>query len=60
MQIKKIFSGNFKILKPLILAKIDLVLNIPRVIKNRNSFSKSEFEVFKNLKETKIFWEPNK
>lgn len=60
MQIKKIIKGDFKIIKPFLLAKIDLIFNCSQIIKNRNTFSKSEFEAYKKLKEPKIFWEPNK
>ena len=60
MQFKKVLKGDFKVLKPLILAKIDLLINISQIIKNRNSFSKSEFEAYKKLSEPKIFWEPKK
>jgi len=58
MQFKKVLKGDFKVLKPLILAKIDLLINTSQIIKNRNSFSKSKFEAYKNLTEPKIFWEP--
>jgi glycosyltransferase involved in cell wall biosynthesis len=54
----KIIRGNFKIIKPLILAKFDLVSHFFTIFKNRRPFSKTEFQNYNKLKETKIYWKP--
>ena len=60
MQLKKVLKGNFKILKPLFLANIDLIKNFNRIKKNRNPFSEQEFKDYRRLKEPKIYWNPEK
>ena len=56
----KIFKGNFKIIKPLFLAILDLVLFIPKLIKHRNSLTLQEYIAFCELDEVKIYWQPEK
>ncbi|MNR65944.1 hypothetical protein D3C85_1892130 [compost metagenome] len=59
MQLKlKVFKGDFNALKALILAGFDLIGFIPNIIKNRNKFSDQEFSEFKQLENTKIYWQP--
>lgn len=59
MQLKnKILKGDLKIIKPLLLANLDLVLHLFKIIKSRNSFSKKEFQAYNKLKEAKIYWKP--
>lgn len=60
MQLKKVFKGNFKILKPLFLASIDLIKNFKTIKKNRNPLSEQEFADYRRLKEPKIYWNPEK
>ena len=60
MQLKKVLKGNFKILKPLFLANIDLIKNFNRIKKNRNPFSEQEFKEYRRLKEPKIYWNSEK
>jgi glycosyltransferase involved in cell wall biosynthesis len=54
----KVFKGNFIIIIPLFLAHIDLLLHIPKLIKNRNVFTKQEYEQYLKLNEAKIYWKP--
>lgn len=59
MQLKlKVFKGDFKALKALVLAGLDLIGFIPKIIKNRNRFSDHEFSEFQKLEDTKIYWQP--
>ena len=60
MQLKKVLKGNFKILKPLFLANIDLIKNFNRIKENRNPFSEQEFKEYRRLKEPKIYWSSEK
>ena len=61
MQFKtKIFKGDFKIVKPLFLAVLDLVLFIPKLIKHRNGLTSEEYKAFCELNEVKIYWKPEK
>lgn len=56
MQLKKVFKGDFKTLRALVLALLDLVWNIPRIIKNSNRLSPKEYNTYNKLPETKIYW----
>lgn len=61
MQFKiKVFQGDFKALKAIILALFDLVWNIPRIIKNSNRLTQNEYESYNQLPETKLYWQPEK
>ena len=54
----KVFKGDFKALKALILAFFDLVISIPKIIKNANRLSLQEFENYQNLEDTRLYWNP--
>lgn len=59
MQLKlKVFKGDFNALKAIVFAVLDLVWNIPRIIKNSNRLTKQEYEAYNTLPETKIYWQP--
>ena len=61
MQLKlKVFKGDFKALKALLLAMLDLLFSIPKIIKNANRLSIKEYHAYQKLQETKIYWEPGK
>ncbi|WP_310378292.1 glycosyltransferase [Flavobacterium sp.] len=60
MQFKKVFSGDFKTLQALILALLDLVLAIPKIVKSSNRLSQKEYAAYTKLPETKIYWQPEK
>jgi hypothetical protein len=47
-------------LKAIGLALLDLVWNIPKIIKNSNRLTKKEYERYNQLPETKIYWQPEK
>jgi glycosyltransferase involved in cell wall biosynthesis len=58
MQLKlKVFKGDFKALQVLILALLDLVLKIPKIIKNSNRLSSEEYEEYLKISDTKIYWQ---
>jgi glycosyltransferase involved in cell wall biosynthesis len=54
----KVFKGDFKVLKVIMLAFCDLLLSIPKIIKNANRLSVKEFKIYQQLEETKIYWRP--
>jgi len=57
MQLKlKVFQGDFKAMKSLLLALFDFMVNFSRALKNSNRFSIKEYKSFNNLKPTKIYW----
>lgn len=59
MQFKlKVFKGDFKALQAIVLALLDLVWNMPRILKNSNRLTKEEYEEYVGLPETKIYWQP--
>lgn len=59
MQLKlKVFQGDFKALKAIVLALLDLVWNMPRIIKNSKRLTKKQYEGYNQLSEAKIYWRP--
>ena len=61
MQFKlKVFRGDFKAFKAVVLALFDLIWNIPRIIKNSNRLTQKEYEEYNQLTETKLYWQPEK
>ncbi|OMQ09875.1 glycosyltransferase family 2 protein [[Flexibacter] sp. ATCC 35103] len=61
MQLKlKVFKGDFKALKALIYALFNLIVSIPKIIKNKNRFTDKEFDEFQKLDDTRIYWQPEK
>lgn len=61
MQFKlKVFQGDLKALQAILLAVLDLVWNMPRILKNSNRLTETEYEAYNQLPETKIYWQPEK
>jgi len=59
MQLRlKVFKGEFRALKALLLAKFDLFFNSRLIFKNRNRFNIKEWDEFTKLESTKIYWNP--
>ena len=59
MQFKlKVFKGDLKALQALFLALLDLVWNLPKILKNSNRLTQEEYDAFNNLAETKLYWQP--
>lgn len=59
MQFKlRVFKGDFKALKALFLATIDLILAFPKIIKNSNRLSVREYKTYQELEDTKLYWKP--
>ena len=55
MQFKKVIKGDFKVLKAIVMALLDLVWNTPKILKNRNRLTPKEYEQYYQLPETKIY-----
>lgn len=59
MQCKtKIFKGDYKVIKPLLLAIFDLIIAFPKIIKHRNALTSKEYQAYLQLNEAKIYWKP--
>ncbi len=59
MQLKlKVFKGDFKALQALILAMLDFVVAIPKIIQNSNRLTQTEYDAYQKLEETKLYWMP--
>ena len=56
----KVFKGDFKALLAIILAMLDLVWNMPKIIKNSNRLTEIEYNAYNQLPETKIYWKSEK
>lgn len=55
--ITKVFKGNFKATKGLMLALWDVFINFPKLLKERNGFNFKAFKKYSNLAPTKIYWQ---
>lgn len=59
MQLKlKALKGDFKALIAILQALGDVLLNIPRLLKNANRLTFDEFKEFQQLEATKLYWTP--
>jgi glycosyltransferase involved in cell wall biosynthesis len=56
----KVFQGDFKALLAIVFALLDLVWNIPKIIKNSNRLTQKEYESYNQLAETQLYWSPEK
>lgn len=56
----KVFKGDLRALKAIILAMFDLMFSIPKIIKNSNRLSIEEYKAYQKLDETKLYWQPEK
>jgi glycosyltransferase involved in cell wall biosynthesis len=54
----KVFKGDFKALLAIVLAMLDLVWNMPKILKNSNRLTQKEYERYNQLAETKLYWQP--
>jgi glycosyltransferase involved in cell wall biosynthesis len=57
---RKVVKGDFKALKAIVLALFDLFWNIPRILKNSNRLTEKKYKTYNLLRETKIYWQPEK
>jgi glycosyltransferase involved in cell wall biosynthesis len=61
VQIKlKVLKGDFKVLQAIILAIIDVLCSIPKIVKHSNRLTMSEYDSFQKLEEVKVYWRPEK
>jgi GT2 family glycosyltransferase len=61
MQLKyKVFKGDFKALKAMLLGVLDLVLSSHNIIKSSNRLTPKEYEAYNQLPEAKVYWRPEK
>lgn len=59
MQLKlKVFKGDLKALKAIILGLLDVVISLPKIKQHKNRLSMEEFENYQKLEETKLYWQP--
>jgi glycosyltransferase involved in cell wall biosynthesis len=54
----KVFAGDLKALKALILAMLDLMVAIPKIIQSSNRLTQIEYDAYQKLEETKLYWIP--
>jgi glycosyltransferase involved in cell wall biosynthesis len=61
MQFKlKVFKGDLKALKAILLALWDLIFNFYKLMKNKNTLTTKEYKEYLKIDDTKIYWEPLK
>jgi GT2 family glycosyltransferase len=54
----KVFKGDCKALLAIALALLDLVWNMPRILKNSNRLTEKEYDSYNQLAETQLYWKP--
>ncbi|MEO8515694.1 MAG: glycosyltransferase [Flavobacterium sp.] len=54
----KVFKGDFRALRAIVLALMDLILNSPRIFKNSNRLTFEEYNSYNKLPYTKLYWKP--
>jgi len=54
----KVFRGDVKASLGIAQAIGDLVINLPRLLRNANRFSEKEFDEYSKLSEPKLYWTP--
>lgn len=61
MQLKlKVFKGDFRAFQAILFALMDLILAIPKIIKNSSRLTKEQYYEYRKLPETKLYWQPKK
>jgi GT2 family glycosyltransferase len=55
---RKVFKGDLKALQAVVFGLMDLVWNMPRIIKNANRLTKKEYNNYIQLPEAKVYWQP--
>lgn len=59
MQLKlKVFKGDFRALRAIVLALMDLILNSFRIVENSNRLTLEEYNSYNKLPYTKLYWKP--
>jgi glycosyltransferase involved in cell wall biosynthesis len=59
MQItNKVLKGDWRAMLAIIMAIGDVIINLPRLLKNSNRLSAQEFKDYNKLPETKLYWTP--
>ncbi|MBU3681277.1 MAG: glycosyltransferase [Flavobacterium sp.] len=60
-QLQKIIrQGQFRIVKPLFWALVDLLRQLPKLAQNRKPLTAEKFSNYQQLNEAKIYWNPEK
>jgi len=54
----KVFKGDFKAFIAILQALGDVVINLPRLIKNSNRLTNEEFSKYSKLLDAKLYWTP--
>lgn len=56
----KVLKGDFKAFLAILQALGDVIMNMPRLMKNAHRLSKKEFLAYSRLPETQLYWKPDK
>lgn len=55
---KKVFKGDFKAFLAILQAFLDVLLQLPKLVKNANRLTNQEFDLFLKINGTKTYWKP--
>lgn len=59
MQFKlKVFKGDFKAFQAIVLALLDCVYFIPKIVKHSNRLTLMEYNEFQKIEKIKLYWKP--
>lgn len=56
----KVFKGDLKALQAVFFALFDVIWNTPKILKNYNRLTVKEYDAYRDLPETKLYWQPEK
>ena len=54
----KVFKGDFKALKALLLAMADLLISVPKIAREANRLTSKEYKAYQEIAATKLYWYP--
>lgn len=61
MQLKlRIFKGDFRALKALVMAGLDLIVFLPKIYKNARRLTAQEYAAFEKIEPIRLYWKPEK
>ncbi|NER12180.1 glycosyltransferase [Leptobacterium flavescens] len=61
MQLKlKVFKGDIKALRAILLALLDIIVNFPKLVRNRNRLTAEQYKKYTDLQDAVLYWSPEK
>ncbi len=58
-QLQKIFKGEYRLVKPVLLALLDFTSKVPTILSQRRALDNNDFARYSRLPEAEIYWKPD-